>query len=154
MTTLKLVIFVLQDELSGFEEAWKGNAGKHLLDGLEVSLALITLGEGEKFTLYLGSVKVYKIFFKFQLVLILLADKSSQSTSLELCVGTSSSGQNAQARRGGWALPSSEGSQHSKRMMPDTTVGAGSSHIQKSGRRKGSSDVKDMNSYPRWKPNN
>ena len=30
MTKLKLGIFVLQDELSGFEEAWKGNAGKHL----------------------------------------------------------------------------------------------------------------------------
>ena len=44
-------------------------------------------GEGEKFTLYLGSVKVYKILVKFQLVLNLLADKSSQSTSLELCVG-------------------------------------------------------------------
>ncbi|XP_024453322.2 uncharacterized protein LOC7479227 isoform X2 [Populus trichocarpa] len=68
--------------------------------------------------------------------------------------GTSSSGQNAQARRGGWALPSTEGSQHSERMVPDTTVGAGSSRIQKSGRRKGSSDVKDMNGYPRWKPNN
>ncbi|KAL3598957.1 hypothetical protein D5086_006875 [Populus alba] len=100
-----------EDELSGFEEAWKGNAGKHLPG-------------------WTGSF-----------------------TGIDN-TGTRSSGQNAQARGGGWALPSSEGSQHSKRIVPDTTVGAGSSHIQKSGRRKGSSDVKDMNSYPRWKPNN
>ncbi|KAL9350102.1 hypothetical protein Peur_057357 [Populus x canadensis] len=100
-----------EDELSGFEEAWKGNAGKHLPG-------------------WTGSF-----------------------TGIDN-MGTSSSGQNAQARRGGWALPSTEGSQHSERMVPDTTVGAGSSRIQKSGRRKGSSDVKDMNGYPRWKPYN
>ncbi|KAJ7003907.1 LOW QUALITY PROTEIN: hypothetical protein NC653_008949 [Populus alba x Populus x berolinensis] len=90
-----------EDELSGFEEAWKGNAGKHLPG-------------------WTGSF-----------------------TGIDN-TGTRSSGQNAQARGGGWALPSSEGSQHSKRIVPDTTVGAGSSHIQKSGRRKGSSDVQQL----------
>jgi hypothetical protein len=34
-------------------------------------------------------------------------------------------------------------------MVPDTTVGAGSSGKQQSGRRKGSSDVKDMIGYPK-----
>ncbi|KAJ6695598.1 MYELOID LEUKEMIA FACTOR [Salix koriyanagi] len=98
-----------EDELSGFEEAWKGHAGKN-------------------FPGWTGSF-----------------------TGIDN-MGTSSSGKNAQARRGGWALPSAEGSQPSERMVPDTTVGAGSSRGQQSGRRKASSGVKDTNGYPRWKP--
>ncbi|KAJ6393818.1 hypothetical protein OIU77_023120 [Salix suchowensis] len=64
-------------------------------------------------------------------------------------IGTSSRGQNAQASRGGWALPSAEQPQQSVRIAPDTAVGAGSSGKQQSGRRKGSSDAKDTIGYPK-----
>ncbi|KAL3610032.1 hypothetical protein D5086_001052 [Populus alba] len=106
VNTMQMLHNLNEDELTGFEEAWKGNAGKHLPG-------------------WTGSF-----------------------TGIDN-IGASRSGQNAQASRGGWALPSAEQSQHSGRMVPDTTVGAGSSGKQQSGRRKGSSDVKDMVGYPK-----
>ncbi|CAK7355766.1 unnamed protein product [Dovyalis caffra] len=100
-----------EDELTGFEEAWRGSAGKHL------------------------------------------PGSTGSFTGIDN-LGASSNAQNAQASRGGWALPSTEVSQHSRRMVPDTTVGAGSSRMQQVGRRKGSSDVKEMKGHHRWRPNN
>lgn len=67
-------------------------------------------------------------------------------------VGGGSSGQNGQAGRGGWALPSTERAQHSGRVIPDARGGAGSSGAQLSGRMK--SDVRDSSSYSRGRGRN
>lgn len=67
-------------------------------------------------------------------------------------IGGGSSGQNGQAGRGGWALPSTEHAQHSGRVIPDARGGAGSSGAQLSGRMK--SDVRDSSSYSRGRGRN
>ncbi|KAF3448416.1 hypothetical protein FNV43_RR09129 [Rhamnella rubrinervis] len=82
-----------EDELVGFEEAWKGNAQKHL-PGWTGNLG----GYGN--------------------------------------AGASNSGYNGQASQGGWALPSTEPSQHSGRVMPDARARAGSPYTQHSSRMK------------------
>ncbi|KAJ6341933.1 hypothetical protein OIU78_009974 [Salix suchowensis] len=108
VNTMQTLHNLNEDELTGFEEAWKGNAGKHLPGWTGSFTGIDNIG-----------------------------------------IGTSSRGQNAQASRGGWALPSAEQPQQSVRIAPDTAVGAGSSGKQQSGRRKGSSDAKDTIGYPK-----
>ncbi|KAG5228459.1 glycine-rich family protein [Salix suchowensis] len=108
VNTMQTLHNLNEDELTGFEEAWKGNAGKHLPGWTGSFSGIDNIG-----------------------------------------IGTSSRGQNAQASRGGWALPSAEQPQQSVRIAPDTAVGAGSSGKQQSGRRKGSSDAKDTIGYPK-----
>ncbi|MBA0588996.1 uncharacterized protein LOC105801896 [Gossypium raimondii] len=65
-------------------------------------------------------------------------------------IGTGSSGQNGQAGRGGWALPSTESSQPKGRMMVDArdrSVPLRSQHT----RMKGSADFKDKSSHSQGK---
>lgn len=92
-----------EDELAGFEEAWKGNARKYLPG-------------------WNGDFRGHDM-------------------------GAGSSGQNAEAGRGGWALPSAE--QRMENPVPDARDGAGYSRVQHSGRMKGSSDFKDKSGYSR-----
>lgn len=68
--------------------------------------------------------------------------------------GTGSSGQNEQAGRGGWALPSTERVQQSGRVMPYTGDWAGSSSGQYSTRIKGSAGFKDKSSQSHGKRRN
>ncbi|XVF52702.1 hypothetical protein PTKIN_Ptkin05aG0039800 [Pterospermum kingtungense] len=69
-------------------------------------------------------------------------------------IGAGSSGQNEQAGRGGWALPSTEHSQQSARAVPDIRDGAGPSSSQHSTRMKGSMGVKDKSSQSQGKQRN
>ncbi|PON92903.1 Myeloid leukemia factor [Trema orientale] len=92
-----------EDELSGFEEAWKGSARKHL-PGLTGNLS----GYGD--------------------------------------TGPSSSGLDG---NGGWALPSSEPSQHSGRLMPDMRDRVGAARSQRPDRMKAAEDPKNRSSFPR-----
>ncbi|XP_062074114.1 uncharacterized protein LOC133778260 [Humulus lupulus] len=95
-----------EDEISGFEEAWKGKAQKHLPG-------------------WTGNFDGYGI----------------ENT------GASSSDQDG---RRGWALPSSEPSQHSGRVMPDLRDRVGSSRPQQHpGTMKVADDVKNRSSHPR-----
>ncbi|XVF13286.1 hypothetical protein REPUB_Repub08aG0195800 [Reevesia pubescens] len=90
-----------EDELDGFEEAWNGNARKHLRG-------------------WSGGVNGHD------------------------SIGTGHSGQNGQASRGGWALPSTEPSQQTRGVMLDARDRAGRpSSSQHSTRVKGSTDFKD-----------
>ncbi|XWS61908.1 hypothetical protein CRYUN_Cryun07bG0164800 [Craigia yunnanensis] len=66
-------------------------------------------------------------------------------------IGTGWSGQNGQAGRGGWALPSTERSQQSGRVMLDARERAGPSRSQQSIRMKGSTDFKDKSSHSQGK---
>ncbi|KAJ9173466.1 hypothetical protein P3X46_016593 [Hevea brasiliensis] len=95
---------IQEDELAGFEEAWKGSA-RQCLPGW------------------------------------------SGSFSGHDSIGASIGGQNAQASRGGWALPSTEHAQHLNRTVADARDRAGSSGMQHSGGMKGYSDVKGKNGY-------
>ncbi|KAF2298972.1 hypothetical protein GH714_029467 [Hevea brasiliensis] len=97
---------IQEDELAGFEEAWKGSA-RQCLPGW------------------------------------------SGSFSGHDSIGASIGGQNAQASRGGWALPSTEHAQHLNRTVADARDRAGSSGMQHSGGMKGYSDVKGKNGYSR-----
>ena len=65
--------------------------------------------------------------------------------------GTGLSGQNRQAGRGGWALPSTERSHQSGRVMMDARDRAGPSGSQQSTRMKGSTDFKDKSSHSQGK---
>ncbi|PPD86188.1 hypothetical protein GOBAR_DD16853 [Gossypium barbadense] len=65
-------------------------------------------------------------------------------------IGTGSSGQNGQAGRGGWALPSTESSQPQGRMMVDARDRSGPLRSQHT-RMKGSADFKDKSSHSQGK---
>ncbi|KAJ4846524.1 hypothetical protein Tsubulata_013524 [Turnera subulata] len=99
-----------EDELSGFEEAWKGKAKQHL-PGWSGSL----LGHDN--------------------------------------MGPSVSAQNAQAGRGGWALPSTDRPrQHPEMMVQDAAArGGGSSRSHQSERMKSSLHSRDKTGNSRWK---
>ncbi|XP_022735826.1 uncharacterized protein LOC111289229 [Durio zibethinus] len=96
-----------EDKLAGFEEAWNGNARKHLPG-------------------WSGSLNGHD------------------------AIGTGRS-ENGQAGRGGWALPSTERSQQSGRVMLDARDRAGLSSNQHSMRAKGSRDFKDKSSHSQGK---
>ncbi|XWS49812.1 hypothetical protein CRYUN_Cryun12cG0035000 [Craigia yunnanensis] len=100
-----------EDELAGFEEAWNGNARKHLPGW-------------------------------------------SGSFNGRDSIGTGCSGQNGQAGRGGWALPSPEPSQQSGRVMLDVRNSLGPSRNQHSTRMKGSTGFKDKSSQSQGKRRN
>ncbi|XP_022759207.1 myeloid leukemia factor 1-like [Durio zibethinus] len=69
-------------------------------------------------------------------------------------IGTGRSVQNGQAGRGGWALPSTERSQQSGRVMQDFIDRAGPSRSQRSTRMKDSTDVKDKSTQSQGKRRN
>ncbi|KAG8662183.1 uncharacterized protein LOC110628532 isoform X2 [Manihot esculenta] len=100
--TMQTLHNLQEDELAGFEEAWKGNA-RHSLPGWN------------------GSFSRHD--------------------------GAGVGGQNSRAGRGGWALPSTEHTQHLNRT--NVRDRAGSSQMQQSGVMKGSSDLKDKSVYSR-----
>lgn len=60
--------------------------------------------------------------------------------------GASSIRDNGEASQGGWALPSTESSQRSGRVVADSRENGASSRIHHSGRMK--ADVKGRNDYP------
>lgn len=101
--TMQTLHNINEEELSGFEEVWKGKARKHL---------------------------------------------PGWSEGLNLQDGTS--GQNGQASRGGWALPSTEHPQHLGNVRSDIGEGEGPSRPQHSGRMKAS--VGDKSGSSRGRP--
>ncbi|PPR95721.1 hypothetical protein GOBAR_AA24957 [Gossypium barbadense] len=115
-----------EDELPGFEKSWKGNAQKRLPG-------------------WSGS------FIGHDKILLPRRVANAERALDNYCKYiTGSSGQNGQAGRGGWALPSTESSQPKGRMMVDARDRSGPLHSEHT-RMKGSADFKDKSSHSRGK---